>query len=90
MRQVTGNATSVVRGIDRVMAIFLFMVKSEVQFTDLEVQTNIMGAAMSSTAATSAPQDQVDQLVKPMAEEADIELELDIVDLEQKSEGAIF
>ena len=81
--------TSVVRGINRVMATFLFMVKFEVQFTDFEVQTSIMGDAMSSAAATSTPQDQVDQLVKLIAEAADIELELDIVDLEQKSEGAI-
>ena len=64
--------TFVVRGINRVMAIFLFMVKFEVQFTDLEVQTSILGAATSSTAAKSTSQDQVDQLVKLMAEEVGI------------------
>lgn len=54
------------------------MDKFETQFTDLDVQTNIMEEAMSSTTATSTPQDQVDQLMKQMAEEANIELEHDL------------
>lgn len=54
------------------------MDKFETQFTDLDVQTNIMEEAMSSTTATSTPQDQIDQLMKQMADEANIELEHDL------------
>ena len=54
------------------------MDKFESQFADLEVQTSIVEDAMSSTTATSTPQDQVDQLMKQMAEEANIELEHDL------------
>jgi len=84
MRQVTGNMTSVVRGMDKAMEsmnldrISLVMDKFESQFADLEVQTSIVEDAMSSTTATSTPQDQVDQLMKRMAEEANIELEHDL------------
>jgi len=84
MRQVTGNMTSVVRGMDRAMEsmnldrISLVMDKFESQFSDLDVQTNYMEEAMSSTTATSTPQDQVDLLMKRMAEEANIELEHDL------------
>lgn len=54
------------------------MDKFEQQFADLDVQTGTMEEAMSSTTATSAPQDQVDLLMKQMAEEANIELEHDL------------
>ena len=54
------------------------MDKFESQFSDLDVQTSVMEEAMSSTTATSTPQDQVDQLMKQMAEEANIELEHDL------------
>jgi charged multivesicular body protein 1 len=54
------------------------MDKFEAQFADLDVQTSVMNEAMVSTTATSTPQDQVDQLMKRMAEEANIELEHDL------------
>jgi len=84
MRQVTGNMTSVVRGMDKAMEsmnldrISLVMEKFESQFSDLDVQTNYMEETMSNTTAVSTPQDQVDSLMKQMAEEADIELEHDL------------
>lgn len=54
------------------------MGKFESQFADLDVQTSVMEDAMSSTTATSTPQDQIDQLMKQMAEEANIELAHDL------------
>lgn len=50
----------------------------ENQSQNADVQTKVMDDAMSSTTATSTPQDQVDQLIKQMAEEANIELEHDL------------
>lgn len=50
------------------------MDKFESQFSDLDVQTGYMEDAMSSTVATSTPQDQIDLLLQQTAEEANIEL----------------
>ncbi|KAH9959256.1 Snf7 family [Russula dissimulans] len=84
MRQVTGNMTSVVKGMDKAMEtmnlerISLVMDKFEAQFSDLDVQTSYMEDAMGSTTAVSTPQDQVDALLRQMAEEANIELQHDL------------
>jgi len=84
MRQVTGSMTSVVKGMDKAMEsmnldrISLVMDKFESQFSDLDVQTNYMEETMSNTTAVSTPQDQVDSLMKQMADEANIELEHDL------------
>jgi charged multivesicular body protein 1 len=103
MRQVTGNMTSVVKGMDKAMEtmnlervrplplpphtpltypdtpqISLVMDKFEAQFSDLDVQTSYMEDAMGSTTAVSTPQDQVDSLMRQMAEEANIELQHDL------------
>lgn len=54
------------------------MDKFESQFADLDVQTSYMEDTMSATTATSTPQDQIDQLLKQTAEEANIELQHDL------------
>lgn len=54
------------------------MDKFETQFSDLDVQTSYMEDAMGSTTAVSTPQDQVDALMRQMAEEANIELQHDL------------
>jgi len=56
----------------------MIMDKFEAQFTDLDVQTSVMEDAMSSTTAVSTPQDQIDQLLRQTAEEANIELQHDL------------
>lgn len=84
MRQVTGNMMSVVKGMDKAMdsmnleRISLVMDKFETQFSDLDVQTSYMEDAMSSTTAVSTPQDQIEQLLRQTAEEANIELQHDL------------
>lgn len=50
------------------------MDKFESQFADLDVQTSYMEDTMSSTTAVSTPQDQIDELMQRVAEEAQIEL----------------
>jgi charged multivesicular body protein 1 len=54
------------------------MDKFEAQFSDLDVQTSIMEDVMSSATAVSTPQDQIDQLMRQTAEEANIELQHDL------------
>ncbi|KAF8195646.1 Snf7 family [Mycena galopus ATCC 62051] len=84
MRQVTGNMTSVVRGMDKAMEsmnlerISMVMDKFESQFADLDVQTSYMEDAMGSTTAVSTPQDQIDSLIRQTADEADLELQHDL------------
>jgi charged multivesicular body protein 1 len=61
------------------------MDKFEAQFSDLDVQTSYMEDAMGSTTAVSTPQDQVDPLIREMAEEANIEFQQDLADKEVPS-----
>lgn len=61
-----------------VSKISIVMDKFETQFSDLDVQTSYMEDAMSSTTAVSTPQDQIDQLMRQTAEEANIELQHDL------------
>lgn len=60
----------------------MVMDKFETQFSDLDVQTSYMEDAMSSTTATSTPQDQVDSLMRQTAEEANIALQHDLASKE--------
>ncbi|KAH8094821.1 Snf7 family [Cristinia sonorae] len=84
MRQVTGNMTAVVKGMDKAMdsmnldRISLVMDKFESQFSDLDVQTSYMEETMANTTATSTPQDEVETLMRRTAEEANIELQHDL------------
>merc|ERR1712060_124857 len=50
----------------------------EKQFENLDVQLNVMDGAMSQTTVTNAPQDAVEALMKQSAEEAGIELNMDL------------
>lgn len=50
------------------------MDKFETQFSDLDVQTSYMEDTMSSSVATSTPQDQIDLLLQQTADEANIEV----------------
>ena len=56
----------------------MVMDKFESQFTDLDVQTSYMEDAMGATTAVSTPQDQIEQLMRQTAEEANIELQHDL------------
>jgi charged multivesicular body protein 1 len=58
----------------------MVMDKFETQFADLDVQTSYMEDVMSSTTAVSTPQDQIDQLLRQTAEEANIELQHDLAE----------
>merc|ERR1712078_829219 len=48
------------------------------EFEDLDVQTSVMEGAMSQTTATNVPQDAVEQLMKQQADEAGLELNMDL------------
>ncbi|ORY27346.1 Snf7 family [Naematelia encephala] len=81
MRGVTNSMGMVVKGMDKAMEsmnlerISLVMDKFESQFSDLDVQTSYMESTMSNTTAEAMPQDQVDQLMNQVADEAGLEIQ---------------
>ena len=54
------------------------MDRFEKDFEDLDVQTSVMEGAMNQTTATNVPQDAVEQLMKQSADEAGLELNMDL------------
>lgn len=80
MRQVTGNMATVVRGMDKAMEsmnpekISMVMDKFESQFEDLDATASYYEGATSNANAVSTPQDEVDQLMHQVADEAGLEL----------------
>ncbi len=63
---------------DSDLKISTLMDKFEQQFESLDVQTNVMGDAMQSTTTMTTPQNQVDQLMQEVADEAGIELNMNL------------
>ena len=59
----------------------------EKQFEDLDVQTSVMEGAMSQTTATNIPQDSVDILMRQAADEAGLELNMELPGPAQQTVG---
>ena len=59
----------------------------EKQFEDLDVQTSVMEGAMSQSTATNIPQDSVDVLMRQAADEAGLELNMELPGPAQQSVG---
>merc|ERR1712146_558569 len=80
MKQVSQQMGSVVKGMDKAMASMdlekpaAVMDKFESQFEELDVRTGVMDNAMSSAFASSAPEDQIDNLLQQVADESNMDL----------------
>mmetsp|Transcript_13797 Transcript_13797/g.29131 ORF Transcript_13797/g.29131 Transcript_13797/m.29131 type:complete len:219 (+) Transcript_13797:254-910(+) len=80
MNAVTKSMKSVVKGMDKGLAsmdvdkISATMDKFEKQFEDLDVKAQYMDQAMNSTTASATPVDQVDELVRMVADENNLML----------------
>ncbi|CAH6722744.1 vacuolar protein-sorting-associated protein 46 [[Candida] jaroonii] len=80
MRSVTGNMTNVIRGMDKALQtmnlerISMVMDKFENQFEDLDASTNYYESATNNVNALTTPQEQVDDLMNQIADEAGIEM----------------
>ncbi|EDK38853.2 hypothetical protein PGUG_02951 [Meyerozyma guilliermondii ATCC 6260] len=80
MRSVTGNMTQVIKGMDKALQtmnlerISLVMDKFENQFEDLDASTNYYEGATNNVNALTTPQEDVDELMNQMADEAGIEM----------------
>merc|ERR1711874_645565 len=83
-KRMTQSMQGVVKAMDSAMKsmnlekISGLMDKFEKDFEDLDVQTSVMEGAMSQTTATNVPQDAVEQLMKQQADEAGLELNMDL------------
>lgn len=80
MRLVTGNMTNVIKGMDKALQtmnlerISMVMDKFETQFEDLDALTNYYESTTNNVNALTTPQDQVDELMSQIADEAGIEM----------------
>ncbi|XP_070499166.1 charged multivesicular body protein 1b [Chironomus tepperi] len=83
-RKVTNSMAGVVKAMDAAMKgmnlekISGLMDRFEQQFEDLDVQSNVMENTMSSTVTTSIPQNDVDALMLKVADEAGLELNMEL------------
>lgn len=91
-KKVTTSMAGVVKAMDATMKsmnlekISALMDKFEHQFEDLDVQSSYMENTMSQTTTTTIPQTEVDVLMHQVADEAGIELNMQ---LPQGQEGSI-
>ncbi|KAA0198911.1 hypothetical protein HAZT_HAZT002730 [Hyalella azteca] len=83
-RKVTASMAGVVKNLDAAMKsmnlekISALMDKFEHQFEDLDVQSSYMESTMSQTTTTAVPQDAVNGLMAQVADEAGLELNLEL------------
>lgn len=82
--KVTNSMQGVVKAMDAAMKsmnlekISTLMDKFESQFEDLDVQSSYMENTMSQTTTTNVPQADVDQLMQQVADEAGLELNMEL------------
>merc|ERR1712228_828726 len=83
-KRMTQSMVGVVRAMDSAMKtmnlqkISWLMDKFEKESEDLDVQTSVMEGSMSQTTVTNVPQDAVEQLMRQQADEAGLELNMDL------------
>ena len=83
-KRVTQGMTGVVKAMDAAMKsmslekISNVMDKFEKQFEDLDVQSSYMEGTMQSTTTATLPESQVDQLMHQIADEAGLELNMEM------------
>ena len=80
MKGVSKNMGSVVKSLEKAInaseleKVTQIMDKFEQQFEDLDVHTSVMEGAMGNATTTTTPADQVDDLIKQVADEAGLEV----------------
>ena len=80
MKGVAKNMGSVVKALDKAInsmeleKISQVMDKFEKQFEDLDVQTSVMENSMGTATTTTTPAEQVDDLIRQVAEESGLEI----------------
>lgn len=94
MKQVTSSMAGVVRAMESALKsmnlekIAQLMDRFEQQFENLDVQTQVMDDTMQSSTTLSTPQNQVDSLMQEVADEAGLELNMDLPQAQTASVGS--
>lgn len=94
-KKVTTSMAGVVKAMDSAMKsmnlekISALMDKFEKQFEDLDVQSSYMENAMSSTTTVTVPQNEVEGLMHQVADEAGLELNMELPQGETGSVGTM-
>merc|ERR1712226_1572455 len=92
-KKVTKSMEGVVKGMGAAMKsmnlekISSLMDNLEKEFEDLDVQTSVMEGAMSQSTATNIPQGSVENLMRQAADEAGLELNMDLPGPAQQTVG---
>jgi len=93
-KQVTNSMAGVVKAMESAMKsmnlekISQLMDRFEQQFENLDVQSQVMEDTMGATSTLTTPQNQVDALMQEVADEAGIELNMDLPQAQTASVGA--
>ena len=80
MQGVARNIGQVTKGLESAMAsldlekVSKIMEQFERQFTDLDVKSNVLESTLSSATTLSTPQNEVDAMIKQVAEENNLDL----------------
>lgn len=94
MKQVTSSMSSVVKAMESALKsmnlekVAHLMERFETQFENLDVQTQVMDETMQASTTLTTPQNQVDSLMQEVADEAGLELNMDLPQAQTTSIGA--
>jgi len=93
-KQVTGSMAGVVKAMESAMKsmnlekIANLMDRFEQQFENLDVQSQVMENTMMASSTLATPQGEVDSLMHQVADEAGLELNMDLPQAQASSIGA--
>lgn len=93
-RQVTNSMAGVVKSMESAMKsmnlekVSQLMDRFEQSFENLDVQSQVMEGTMCNTSTLTTPQNQVDSLMQEVADEAGLELNMDLPSAQGSTIGA--
>ncbi|KAH3738160.1 hypothetical protein DPMN_044788 [Dreissena polymorpha] len=92
-KQVTGSMAGVVKSMESAMKsmnlekVSQLMDRFETQFENLDVQSQVMENTMCNSSTLTTPQSQVDSLMQEVADEAGLDLNLDLPSAQHSAVG---
>lgn len=92
-KQVTGSMAGVVKSMESAMKsmnlekVSQLMDRFEQQFENLDVQSQVMESTMCNTSTLTTPQGEVDNLMQQVADEAGLELNMDLPSAQRSAIG---
>jgi len=93
MKQVTSSISGVVKAMESAMKsmnlekVSQLMDRFEQQFENLDVQSQVMEDTMNASSTLTTPQTQVDALMQEVADEAGLELNMDLPSAQSSAVG---